>query len=67
MMPVETIILSAIFILLYITFLFWYGGRGKPLSKAEVDAQLHEMQQRAGKHEQVEEESPILQQFRELA
>ena len=66
MMPAETIILPAIFILLYIAFLFWYGGRGKPLSQAEVDALLLEMQRRAGKQGQVEAESPILQQFREL-
>ena len=66
MMPAETIILPAIFILLYIAFLFWYGGRGKPLSQAEVDALLVEMQRRAGKQGQVEAESPILQQFREL-
>ena len=66
MMPAETILLPAIFVLLYITFLFWYGGRGKPLSQPEVDALLVEMQQRAGKQGQVEAESPILQQFREL-
>jgi len=65
-MPAETIILPVIFILLYIAFLFWYGGRGKPLSQAEVDALLLEMQRRAGKQVQVEAESPILQQFREL-
>jgi hypothetical protein len=65
-MPVETIILPTIFILLYIAFLFWYGGRGKPLSQAEVDALLLEMQRRAGNKGQVKAESPILQQFREL-
>jgi len=36
------------------------------LSQAEVDVLLLEMQRRAGKQEQVETESPILQQFREL-
>jgi hypothetical protein len=66
MMPAETIILPAIFILLYIAFLLWYGGRGKPLSQAEVDALLVEMQRQAGKQGQVGAESPILQQFREL-
>ena len=66
MMSAETIIILAIFILLYVAFLLWYGGRGKPLSQAEVDALLLEMQRRAGKQEQVETESSILQQFREL-
>jgi uncharacterized protein (DUF952 family) len=65
-MSAETIIILAIFILLYVAFLLWYGGRGKPLSQAEVDALLLEMQRQAGKQEQVETESPILQQFREL-
>jgi hypothetical protein len=66
MMPAETLILLAFFILLYTAFLFWYGGRGKPLSQTEVDALLVEMQRRAGKQGQVGAESPILQQFREL-
>ena len=48
-------------------FLVWYGGRGKPLSDAEVDALLAEIQKRAGKQGQADGESPILQQFRELA
>ena len=57
-MSAETIVILAIFILLYVAFLLWYGGRGKPLSQAEVDALLLEMQRRAGKQEQVETESP---------
>jgi hypothetical protein len=65
-MSAETIIILAIFTLLYVAFLLWYGGRGKPLSQAEVDALLLEMQRRVGKQEQVETESPILLQFREL-
>jgi hypothetical protein len=65
-MSTVPIILSIAFFLLYVAFLVWYGGRGKPLSDAEVNALLAEMQQRAGKQGQVEA-SPILQQFRELA
>ncbi len=59
------IVISVVFVLLYLTFLFWYGGRGKPLSQAEVENLLTEMKHRAGKQAQTEE-SPILNQFREL-
>jgi hypothetical protein len=60
------IVISVVFVLLYLAFLFWYGGRGKPLSQAEVENLLTEMKHRAGKQAQTEE-SPILDQFRELA
>ncbi|MCX6081407.1 MAG: hypothetical protein NTW32_17890 [Chloroflexi bacterium] len=60
------IVISVIFVLLYLAFLFWYGGRGKPLSQAEVENLLTEMKHRAGKQAQTEE-SPIFDQFRELA
>jgi hypothetical protein len=50
----------------YLAFLFWYGGRGKPLSQTEVESQLAEMKRRAGKQAQADE-SPLIQQFRELA
>jgi hypothetical protein len=66
-MPVETMILLAIFILLYIAFLVWYGGKGKPLSGQEVDSLVADMQRRAGKPVQSAEEAPILKEFRELA
>jgi hypothetical protein len=59
------IVISVVFVLLYLSFLFWYGGRGKPLSQAEVENLLTEMKHRAGKQAQTEE-SPILDQFREL-
>jgi hypothetical protein len=62
-----TSILTIGFLLLYVAFLLWYGGRGRPLSDAEVDALLAEMQIRAGKQGQADGESPILRQFRELA
>jgi hypothetical protein len=66
-MSTVPIVLSIIFVLLYLIFLVWYGGRGKPLSAAEVDALLLEIQRRAGKQGQAEAESPVLQRFRELA
>lgn len=50
---------------LYIIFLFWYGGRGKPLTQAEVESLLAEMKRRVGKEYQ-SDESPLLNQFREL-
>jgi len=59
------IIISVVFVLLYLAFLFWYGGKGKPLSQSEVESLLAEMKRRAGKQAQTDE-SPLLQQFREL-
>ena len=64
-MPTATIAFFFIFFLLYLAFLFWYGGRSKPLSQTEVESLLTEIKRRAGKQGQ-EDESPILQQFREL-
>lgn len=64
-MPTEFTIIAVVFVLLYIAFLFWYGGRGKPLTTVEVDALLAEIKKRAGKQDS-EEASPILQQFRDL-
>jgi hypothetical protein len=66
-MSTGTILLGIIFCALYALFLIWYGGRGKPLSAEEVDKLLSEMQKRAGKPVQTDEEPPILRQFRELA
>jgi hypothetical protein len=66
-MTTGAIIIAAALLMLYAVFLAWYGGKGKPLSQAEVDSLLAEMQRRAGKTAQPEGESPILQQFRELA
>jgi len=60
------IILAIVFIALYAAFLVWYGGRAEPLSREEVDTLLAEMQKRAGKKVQTEEEAPILREFREL-
>jgi len=64
-MSTELIITAIIFVLLYIAFLFWYGGKGKPLTAVEVEALLAEIKKRAGKQD-AEEESHILQQFRDL-
>ena len=51
--------------LLYLLFWFRYGSRGKPLTQAEVESLLSEMKRRVGKESQAEE-SPLLNQFREL-
>jgi hypothetical protein len=64
-MSIELIITAVVFVLLYLAFLFWYGGKGKPLTAAEVDTLLAEMKRRAGKQDS-KEESPILQEFRDL-
>jgi hypothetical protein len=64
-MPTEIIIIAIVFVLLYLAFLFWYGGKSKPLTAVEVDMLLAEIKKRAGKQDS-EEESPILQQFRDL-
>ncbi|HNT26044.1 MAG TPA: hypothetical protein PKM21_16860 [Anaerolineales bacterium] len=64
-MSTSSLMLLVALALLYTAFLIWYGGRGKPLSVAEVEALLAEMKRRAGKSGP-EEESPLLQQFREL-
>lgn len=64
-MSTEFVLIAVVFVLLYLAFLFWYGGRGKPLTITEVDALLAEIKRWAGKQDS-EEESPILQQFRDL-
>jgi len=64
-MSINYIFIPTVFTLLYLAFLFWYGGKGKPLTAVEVDALLAEIKKRAGKQDS-EEESPILQQFRDL-
>jgi hypothetical protein len=64
-MSIELIITAVVFVLLYLAFLFWYGGKGKPLTAAEVDTLLAEMKRRAGTQDS-KEEFPILQEFRDL-
>ena len=65
-MSIVSITLIAVFVFLYGAFLFWYGGRGKPLSQAEVDGFLTEMKKRAGKQGLADAEAPILSELREL-
>jgi len=64
-MTISSIILIIVFVGIYICFLIWYGGKGKPLSQDEVNSLLIEMQRRAGKLTP-SEESPILKEFRDL-
>ncbi len=59
------LIVASVFVWLYLAFLFWYGGKSKPLTAIEVDMMLAELKKRAGKQDS-EEESSILQQFRDL-
>lgn len=61
----QNVIFFITFGLLYLVFLVWYGGRGKPLTQAEVESLLAEIKRGAGKESQAEE-SPLLNQFREL-
>jgi hypothetical protein len=55
------------FAVLYGVFLFWYGGRGKPLSTNEVQDFLEEMRNSAGSQEKSESETSLLDSFRDLA
>jgi hypothetical protein len=64
-MTTGIVILIVVFIALYAVFLVWYGGKSKPLSQGELESLLAEMKRRAGKQAQADE-SPLLQQFREL-
>ena len=49
------IAISIVFILLYLAFLIWYGGKSKPLTQADVEFLLAEIKKRAGKQEAVDE------------
>ena len=64
-MSISSLIVITFFAGLYAAFLLWYGGNGKPITAVEVDALLAEIKRRAGKQDS-KEESPILQQFRDL-
>ncbi len=66
MVSMGPIVVGLVFTLLYAFFLSWYGGRGKPLAPAETEGLLAEIRRRAGRAAQTEE-SPLLQQFRDLA
>lgn len=60
------IIFLAIEIVLFVVFIAWHGGRGKPVNSLEVEALLLEMQLRAGRQDQHPSEAHILNDFREL-
>jgi hypothetical protein len=64
-MSINYIFIPTVFTLLYLAFLFWYGGKGKPLTAVEVDVFLAKIKRRAGTQDS-KEESPILQEFRDL-
>jgi uncharacterized protein YpmB len=55
-MSIDSLILLIIFIILYIAFFFWYGGKSRPLKQTEVDAFIVEIQ-RAGEKEATSEGS----------
>ena len=59
-------ILAAGLLFAYGAFLFWYGGRSKPLSESETETLLAEIKQRAGKKDH-DDEPHLIRQFRELA
>lgn len=64
-MTTGSIVLVTVIGVLYTIFFIWYGGKGKPLSPAEVEALLREIQRRAGQSAQANEPD-IFQHFREL-
>lgn len=61
--------LYAGFVLLYILFLVWYGGRGEPMSAAEVEQRLTAIQTSTGGQPQSVEQKPgeIIEELRQLA
>ncbi len=65
-MPLLETLWIFLLVLLYLAFLFWYGGKSTPLSETEVESFLAEMKRRAGKQPQ-EDEGPIMGEFRQLA
>ena len=48
-MDVSTMVIVAVLAVLYLIFLLWYGGRGKPLAPDEVEDLLRQMRRRAGR------------------
>jgi hypothetical protein len=65
-MSTTMLLFLAAFGLLCAAFLVWYGGRSRPLTGPEVESLLDEMKRQAGKETQTKD-TPILNQFRELA
>jgi hypothetical protein len=67
-MDVSTMVIVAVLAVLYLTFLLWYGGRGKPLAPDEVEDLLRQMRRRAGRDDSTEQAEPaMLRHFRDLA
>ncbi len=62
----SALVLGLLFLGLYAAFWLWYGGRGRPLTAAEVEARLAEIQRRAGKAPGAED-GALLQALRVLA
>ena len=60
------VILYAVFAILYVVFLVWYGGKGKPLTQAEVDAFMADIKRAAGVDPN-SAENHNLKELRELA
>ena len=53
---------------IYVVFLVWYGGRGKPMDTQEAEELLAQMRRRAGRDDPSDGPEPTLvAQFRELA
>jgi hypothetical protein len=61
--------LYAGFVLLYILFLFWYGGRGEPMSDAEVEQRLAAIQAASSGQPQGGDQKPgeVIEELRRLA
>jgi len=58
------LIITCIMAVLYILFLFWYGGSSSPVTQNEIDLMIAKIQKSAGKEGQPERE--MLKIFREL-
>ena len=67
-MDVSTMVIVAVLAVLYLTFLLWYGGRGRPLAPDEVEDLLRQVRRRAGRDDSTEQAEPaMLRHFRDLA
>ena len=59
----------AVLVLIYIAFLFWYGGRGEPMTTEEVSRRLDEISATTGGKSQAVDQAPgeILAELKRLA
>jgi hypothetical protein len=55
---------AAILILLYTSFIFWYGGSGKPITVKEMEILIEQMKENAGQINKPDNE--LINDFREL-